>query len=458
MWVDTLNMPPKKRLRSTSSLSGDRNQTGDQSTAEHENFQTLHDHEPSQTSADDVDADIGGSSGSEGVGTRSSDESENPEGCNDIDNEIGEILLSLGQENPMGQDDVAMVDDPFSDGSTPWLDYLHGNDNPYSPDLPFGLQLAHTSSLSTNVTHDNGINDEDTGGVSLHVQPSAGGSHQSDWDIQHLEDFNFSSPDHYMAFDQPNETWLQSMGQPQNQDEITATHVQPHSELPFGMMAVSDSVFQTPPQPGGITLPPINTLLAPGAMLAAMDELPPLMPSSTNHTIMGSENVGLVDFLRLWAHTDAPRSPVPDIEQVRIQARGRVDEVNYEDLFGDYCDLQGLNWAAMGIPRAAARTHRHKLYKNYVNKDGSDKWSVGHTSQVLIHRANVVTGRETRAMGSQVGELLSLPEDRFSIRHQSSALPAAQRSRDAVSSTSVLPDFEGHLSTEPAHEEDRISL
>ncbi|KAL8377793.1 hypothetical protein RB595_008464 [Gaeumannomyces hyphopodioides] len=48
--------------------------------------------------------------------------------------------------------------------------------------------------------------------------------------------------------------------------------------------------------------------------------------------------------------------------------------VEYDDLEGDRCDLQGIDWEAMGVSRQSARDHRHKTYRNFVNEQGSDEW------------------------------------------------------------------------------------
>ncbi|QPH00449.1 hypothetical protein C2857_004052 [Epichloe festucae Fl1] len=108
----------------------------------------------------------------------------------------------------------------------------------------------------------------------------------------------------------------------------------------------------------------------------AVDLLPPVQLSNPNPTIPGSENLGLVDFLRNWAHhggyTHATRSRPPHLHQVLKQAGTDITEVNYSDLDGDHCDFQALNWSNMETTRNAARVRRCRTYKNYVNRPGSD--------------------------------------------------------------------------------------
>ncbi|KAF7543213.1 hypothetical protein G7Z17_g10922 [Cylindrodendrum hubeiense] len=104
--------------------------------------------------------------------------------------------------------------------------------------------------------------------------------------------------------------------------------------------------------------------------------------SNPNPTMLGSENLGLMDFLRNWAiqaRTSSPMSPArlsaPCPQSIREQANCQIDEVRYSDLRGDSCDMQGMDWAAMGTTRRHARERRSLTYRNYTNKEGSDKWA-----------------------------------------------------------------------------------
>lgn len=112
----------------------------------------------------------------------------------------------------------------------------------------------------------------------------------------------------------------------------------------------------------------------------------PVLISNPNPTMLGSENLGLIDFLRSWTQMSRfqssyvhAREGVPHIEGIREQASNHKDEVLYTDLKGDACDMQGVDWASMGITRSQARHKREKTYKNYVNKQGSDQWAVSNS-------------------------------------------------------------------------------
>ncbi|KAF5006879.1 hypothetical protein FDECE_6766 [Fusarium decemcellulare] len=124
---------------------------------------------------------------------------------------------------------------------------------------------------------------------------------------------------------------------------------------------------QTIPQP---PLPPLDPLDGPAPV------------SNPNPTMLGSENLGLVDFLRHWAYQARTASPLslsrthaPCPEEIRRQAHHHVGEIRYDHLHGDDFDMQGIDWASMGTTRRFARQRRCATYKNYVNKEGSDRWS-----------------------------------------------------------------------------------
>ncbi|PTB69813.1 WD40 repeat-like protein [Trichoderma citrinoviride] len=101
--------------------------------------------------------------------------------------------------------------------------------------------------------------------------------------------------------------------------------------------------------------------------------------SNPNPSILGSENYGLIDFLRVWAYghvgirsVRGKKLSAPGLHRVLKQATSGVERVYYHDLRGDGCDMQGLDWDSMNTTRHAARRIRRLTYKNYVNRTGSD--------------------------------------------------------------------------------------
>ncbi|KAL7922595.1 hypothetical protein ACQKWADRAFT_73844 [Trichoderma austrokoningii] len=107
-----------------------------------------------------------------------------------------------------------------------------------------------------------------------------------------------------------------------------------------------------------------------------LDPFPPPHMSNPNPSILGSENYGLVDFLRSWAYGNVPlmslRLPRPGIHRVLKQANSGVGRVHYGDLRANGCDMQGLDWDSMNTARHYAREIRRQTYRNYVNRPGSD--------------------------------------------------------------------------------------
>lgn len=95
------------------------------------------------------------------------------------------------------------------------------------------------------------------------------------------------------------------------------------------------------------------------------------------------ENYNLYDFVRVWAWQHAAwqgsprergRHPWP--KSIEPQMTKNVSQVDYMDLEGDKCDVQGINWDDLGVTRSDARERRLLTYKNYVNVSGSDRWQV----------------------------------------------------------------------------------
>jgi hypothetical protein len=150
------------------------------------------------------------------------------------------------------------------------------------------------------------------------------------------------------------------------------------SFLPPSTLVDTDLIMDAVPPP----LAPWNTM--PGDNMVEPPS-PIGLPfiSNPNPAMFGSENLGLLDFLRHWAYQArfassslAPRLNAPCPEDIRRQAQETPREIRYDDLLGDRCDMQGLDWDSMNTTRRYARQRRNDTFKNYVNKEGSDRWSV----------------------------------------------------------------------------------
>ncbi|KAL1880188.1 hypothetical protein VTK73DRAFT_6219 [Phialemonium thermophilum] len=101
-------------------------------------------------------------------------------------------------------------------------------------------------------------------------------------------------------------------------------------------------------------------------------------PNAAN--TLGPSNYGLVNFLKFWAgqrpgyQAARLRLQFPWMDRIMELSSSHLTHVQYADLDGDQCDFQGLDWKDIGVTRKAARERRLLTYKNYVNKEGSDRW------------------------------------------------------------------------------------
>ncbi|CAG7556860.1 unnamed protein product [Fusarium equiseti] len=149
-------------------------------------------------------------------------------------------------------------------------------------------------------------------------------------------------------------------------------------------VADSDLIMDAVPPPAPWDIIPGDNAAEPPQTQTPEPMTPIGLPfiSNPNPSMFGSENLGLVDFLRHWAYQArfassslAPRLNAPCPEDIRRQARENPREIGYDDLLGDRCDMQGLDWESMNTTRRYARQRRNDTFKNYVNKEGSDRWS-----------------------------------------------------------------------------------
>jgi WD40 repeat protein len=137
------------------------------------------------------------------------------------------------------------------------------------------------------------------------------------------------------------------------------------------------------PNPPGLPLP-FEQLAADatGQALAAWYEgTHPVALSNPNPTTIGPSNYGLTDFLHHWARQSRilhglARGRCPWPAEVNDLASSDLRRVSYNDLQGDGCDFQGVNWKRIGVTRSAARERRLLTYSNYVNVPDSDRWTV----------------------------------------------------------------------------------
>jgi len=127
-----------------------------------------------------------------------------------------------------------------------------------------------------------------------------------------------------------------------------------------------------------------STIPDDGPVPAWLEAPHPVGLTNPNPLTLGPSNYGLIDFLRHWARDgrdDRPgfardRSSLPWPNRVNALSNSQdITQVRYADLEGDQCDFQGVDWEDLGVRRKEARERRLLTYNNYVNRQGSDRWT-----------------------------------------------------------------------------------
>ncbi|ROT39710.1 WD40 repeat-like protein [Sodiomyces alkalinus F11] len=158
--------------------------------------------------------------------------------------------------------------------------------------------------------------------------------------------------------------WYHSQGAP-----AAESAAGDHDDLPQGD-------FDVPLPPLDETIPPLE---ANGDDDFGEDPGTQIFLGSPQPNSLAPQNSPLDHFLKFWAATaacfgSAGRMKAPWLSQVNEQLSEPCRRVTLEQLCGDERDVQGLNWAGMGITRLDARERRLLTYKNYTNKPGSDDY------------------------------------------------------------------------------------
>ncbi|KAL1843038.1 hypothetical protein VTJ49DRAFT_3352 [Mycothermus thermophilus] len=151
-----------------------------------------------------------------------------------------------------------------------------------------------------------------------------------------------------------------------------------------------------------------------------------LPPFPSNSFSILPRNHSLTEFLFYWVHhsrsirdTTRGRCPFPSAVDSLKEQHGEDDVVYYEDLDGDRCDFQGINWDEIGVERRDARERRLLTYTNYVNVDDSDKWKPDYPDVVL-------PAKESFFRFSRMDIKRDIYLSHFQLRH---VFAAASRSR-----------------------------
>lgn len=84
-------------------------------------------------------------------------------------------------------------------------------------------------------------------------------------------------------------------------------------------------------------------------------------------------NLSLGDFLFSWGYAASRNSSPkkkrrgPRLDSVNDLRASKPQRIRYDDLKGEKCDFQGIDWRKLEITRNEARKMRMATYKNYVN-------------------------------------------------------------------------------------------
>ncbi|KAK3394808.1 WD40-repeat-containing domain protein [Podospora didyma] len=172
-----------------------------------------------------------------------------------------------------------------------------------------------------------------------------------------------------------------------------------HNPLAVNVEMPSPSLFFSPPThldlasiiSQAIAQPAFDTTAQTGQHAAGIEDeafaawfegTHPVALTNPNPNMLGPSNYRLVDFLHHWARQARSlpgtarvigRCPWP--AKINEMATKEVKHVQYADLHGDLCDIQGIDWEALGVTRKEARERRLNTYKNYTNMELSDRWA-----------------------------------------------------------------------------------
>ncbi|KAI1128392.1 WD40 repeat-like protein [Nemania abortiva] len=117
----------------------------------------------------------------------------------------------------------------------------------------------------------------------------------------------------------------------------------------------------------------------------------PLFLTNANPGILMPDNYNSFDFLRLWRWCKQ-QGQLKDIRGTPRNELSIADltrpRVTYENLKGDECDIQGINWEHLGVTRGAARKCRAKTFRNYTNIPESDAWNPSIPDRLLTRNEN----------------------------------------------------------------------
>ena len=238
-------------------------------------------------------------------------------------------------------------------------------------------------------------------------------------------------------------------------DDAMLAHVQSSEQIDAAFASMVPLGLVPPAVPNPPALPPLFDQFNPEAGTQTINpwfEGNHPLPFPNPMPTIGPSNYGLTDFLHHWARQSRilqglARGRCPWPARVNLLESSELARVQYQDLEGDQCDFQGVDWGDIGVTREDARERRLLTYNNYVNVPMSDRWTVSPTrdSASLIPKAD----RATAEPPSTQRKLLPLPVHGLQTQHPPVALPAPQRAREHLTLTGILPRHWCRASIQP---------
>lgn len=190
-----------------------------------------------------------------------------------------------------------------------------------------------------------------------------------------------------------NESEHEDMEEPVGSEEVPDHDMPTADEVHAAVILGAGLVGYPPPvitaglqlQQGG---PPLPQLAAGdqfddgSAVWFATNDTGPAAFVNPNMSALNPGNYPLIAFLQNWAGAPPTRQlsrerwRFPWMKRITEQASRQLTTIRYDNLEGEQCDFQGLDWDDLGVPRRDARERRLLTYTNYTNEPGSDKWHV----------------------------------------------------------------------------------
>ncbi|OWP06943.1 hypothetical protein B2J93_7677 [Marssonina coronariae] len=126
--------------------------------------------------------------------------------------------------------------------------------------------------------------------------------------------------------------------------------------------------------PTSVLPPPASAQAQPAFHNPLMDEFFD-GEGADNAEVQDQFNLTLAEFLEAWGRSASRpgledtrrRSRGPSLASLSVHREQMLRPIERDDLQGDKCDIQRINWVDLGVTRVEARQQRRAMYNNYTN-------------------------------------------------------------------------------------------